>query len=151
MSLNKALHHNGVNIAPMVCYEVLFSNELRKRSNNTGILMATSNLNALKPLWAKKYFFNLSRIRAMELQKPLIQSTNSGISGIIMSTGKIVKKQSSHSNSLLESIHPRRGNTPFAKYGYSLIISICILFLLIGIWRIVKMASLNGENMKCNF
>ncbi len=140
LSLNKALTHNGIDIAPMICYEVLFSNELRKRSNNAGILIVVSNLKALKPKWAKNYFFNLSKIRAMEFQKPLIQSTNSGFSGVISSNGKVIKKQSTSLAVILENIQSRRGNTPFAKYGYSVIILICILLLLVGTWRAIKMA-----------
>ncbi len=146
--LNTALTHKEINIAPMICYEVLFGNELRKRSKDTGILIGVSNLEALKPLWVKDHFFNLSRIRAMELQKPLLQSTNFGISGIISSNGEIVKKLSTAVGVMLESVKPRKGSTPFAKYGYSLVISISLFLILIGTWRINKFSNINNENAK---
>lgn len=76
----------------------------------------------------------------MEFQKPLIQSTNSGFSGVISSNGKVIKKQSTSLAVILENIQSRRGNTPFAKHGYPLIISICMLLLLVGIWRTIKTA-----------
>lgn len=137
--LNTALTHKEINIAPMICYEVLFGDELRKRSKDAGILLGVSNIEALRPLWVKSYFFNLSKIRAMELQKPLLQSTNFGTSGIISSNGEIAKQLSTEVGVMLENVKPRKDNTPFAKYGYSLVISICILLLIVGIWRTLRL------------
>ena len=129
---NKLLRHEGVRIAPSICYEVLFNNELRLRAKNANLLVGISNLEAIKPRWVKEYFFNLSRIRAMELQMPFVQSTNHGITGIISSEGKPIVKLSNKEGMVLAKINPKTGRTPFSYYGFFAVVGGAIVLLLFG-------------------
>lgn len=120
-------------MTPIICYEVLFNEELRRRSKDSGILAVFSDLEAVEYVWVKNYFFNLSRIRAMETQKPVLVSSNKGISGVITKKGVVTKKKQGNEGEILTKIWPSKAITPFSYFGNSLILTVLALMLLVGL------------------
>jgi len=128
--LSQSFRYKNIGIAPMICYEVLFGDELRKRAKQANILFYISNLEEIRLNWVKEYFFKVARVRAMELQKPLIQSTNMGVSAFISDKGEIIKTASTKQISIISRVQPKVGDTPFSRFGYFLIVGISIFMLL---------------------
>ena len=61
----------------------------------------------------------IAQNRAIEHQKALIRSTNSGISSIIDKKGKILLKQGFFEKKSIKSkVFLNKGTTPFARIGY---------------------------------
>ena len=110
---------NGVVLSPSICYEILFGDELRKRDKGTNILVHISDLGWFYNTIAKDYLLNVARIRAQEVQKPMIYVVNFGNSAFISPYGEIesIAKQSTDTYAIYRNIIPFVGQTPYAKYG----------------------------------
>jgi len=71
----------------------------------------------------------MARYRALELQKSLIRGANNGITAIIDERGGIVDKLPQFERATLEDqVTPRRGLTPFARFGSTPILLISLIF-----------------------
>ena len=106
-------------VAPIICYEILFSSEIRERAANTGILMLFTDLAFIKADWVKQYLFNIARIRAMELSKPLLHIANSSTTAIINKKGDILKQTVTSSVPYIdETVYLNYKPSIFAKEGY---------------------------------
>jgi apolipoprotein N-acyltransferase len=132
-SLGGSIKAKGLTITPMICYEVMFGNELRKKAVNSNLLVNVGNLGALKPLWVKKYFLNLAKIRSFELQTPIAISNSFGFAGFISKKGELDTFLSNYRKGKIKEIKVVTGNTPYSKYGSVIILLVCFALLCIGI------------------
>ena len=68
-------------------------------------------------------------MRAIEFEKPMIRSTNNGISTIINENGKVIKIANRDTIEIIESeSYGTIGSTPFSIYGNKLIYLILLTF-----------------------
>ena len=79
------------NFIPVICYEIIFFNDLLSENNNKSPVL----INITNDAWFGKYsgpyqHFYLSRIRSTEFNKLLIRVSNNGVSSIIDNYGKII-------------------------------------------------------------
>ena len=79
------------NFIPVICYEIIFFNDLLSENNNKSPVL----INITNDAWFGKYsgpyqHFYLSRIRSTEFNKFLIRVSNNGVSSIIDNYGKII-------------------------------------------------------------
>ena len=122
-------------IAPSICYEIAFSNLIRKSAIGSTLLVTISNDSWFGSSIGPYQHLEIAQNRAIEHQKGLIRSTNSGISAIIDKKGRIIKKQGFFEEKSLNSqVYSNKGTTPFAQYGnipiyFYLIISFTILII----------------------
>lgn len=124
---------NGTLLAPSICYELLFPDELRIRSINAQILLHISDLGWFDQSWAQSYLLNLARMRSIEHAKPMIYVVNYGKSAFISSKGKIEKIATNTQGvyALYHYVQPYTGITPYAKYG-SIPIVVWSFFILLS-------------------
>jgi apolipoprotein N-acyltransferase len=72
----------------------------------------------------------MARFRALELQKPLIRGANNGITAIVDFRGRITADLPQFDQAtLLGTVTPRTGSTPYARSGSLPIVSISLFFL----------------------
>jgi len=122
---------SDVNVSMGICFETLFSNDIRTENFQSQLLMHISDLGWLEGMWAKSYFLRTARARASEHAKPMLYSTNQGISAIIDADGKILVKVSEKGTQLLYgNVSLYKGSTPYVKFGNSLILSIIFVLLI---------------------
>ncbi|KPH60212.1 apolipoprotein N-acyltransferase [Pseudoalteromonas porphyrae] len=77
------LRANGLNILPAICYEIAFANLVRGNyRNDSDILFTVSNDAWFGASHGPHQHMQIARMRALELQRPLIRVTNNGISGV---------------------------------------------------------------------
>ena len=124
------------NISPSICYEVAFSNLIRKSSLNSNLLVTISNDTWFGGSIGPDQHLEIAQNRAIEHQKPLIRSTNSGISSIIDKNGNFLLKQGNFEDkSMKATISSYQGLTPFVKYGYLF----TYIYLILGyLWLFFK-------------
>lgn len=109
---------DDINFSPSICYEILFSDELRNRSANANILLDISDLGWFENSWAKPYLFEVARMRAIENQKPMIYVANQGKSAFISYDGTSQTSSATKGvHTLYRTIIPREGVTPYVNYG----------------------------------
>jgi apolipoprotein N-acyltransferase len=86
----------GERIAPNICYEDLFGEELAKSfadpERAPTILVNLSNIAWFGDTVAIDQHLNISRMRAMELGRPMLRATNTGATAIINAQGVVTHR-----------------------------------------------------------
>jgi apolipoprotein N-acyltransferase len=83
----------GERLAPMICYEDLFGEELARRFGDPEsaptILVNVSNLAWFGDTVALEQHLNIARMRSMEFHRPTIRATNTGVTAYIDAQGVV--------------------------------------------------------------
>lgn len=131
------LDANGLQLAPALCYEIIFNEQVRKNvTDNTDFILTLSNDawfgHSIGPL----QHMEIARMRALELGKPVIRSTNNGVTAVTDYRGKIIKQLPQFETGVLRAkIHPSLGHTPYFFVGtWPLYIWVLICFGFIIKW-----------------
>jgi apolipoprotein N-acyltransferase len=109
-------------VAPNICYEDLFGEELALRFRQPElaptVLANISNIAWFGDTEAIAQHRNISRMRTLELQRPMIRATNTGATVAIDHRGRVVGELPTASRGVLEAtIEGRTGSTPFAYWA----------------------------------
>ncbi|NYR14171.1 apolipoprotein N-acyltransferase [Pseudoalteromonas sp. MIP2626] len=77
------LRANGFNILPAICYEIVFADLVRGNyQHSSDLLFTVSNDAWFGDSIGPHQHMQIARMRALELQRPLIRVTNNGVSGV---------------------------------------------------------------------
>jgi apolipoprotein N-acyltransferase len=112
----------GERVAPNICYEDLFGEELAARfvpeAMAPTILANISNIGWFGRTIAVEQHLRISRMRSLELQRPMIRATNTGATVVIDHRGVVTHSLPPFSVGILEgSVEGRQGLTPFAIWA----------------------------------
>ena len=112
----------GERVAPNICYEDLFGEELAAGFTDPAsaptILANVSNIGWFGQTVAVSQHLNISRMRALELQRPMLRATNTGATVVIDHRGQVTHALAPHTQGVLEgSVQGRTGITPFAWWA----------------------------------
>ena len=125
-----------LNILPMICYEVIFTELVQKSDENTNLIINISEDGWFGMSVGIDQHFYHSVFRSIEEGKNIIRSANNGISAYIDSKGQIIKKIESTQKGVIEIDTYKKGSkTIFSSFGnkiffYFLIFYITVIFLL---------------------
>lgn len=122
--------------APALCYEVAFPELLRKNVlDQTGMLLTLSNDAWFGNSIGPAQHLEIARMRAIEFARPILRSTNNGITAIYDDQGNELGRLPSNTAAVLrEEVQPAFGFTPYQRFGsmplylYSIIILIGTFF-----------------------
>lgn len=109
----------GQRIAPNICYEDLFGEELGARFRHPEeaptILANFSNIGWFGNSVAIDQHLHISRLRALEFSRPMVRATNTGATAIIDHEGRVTHQLERHTRGVLEGqVEGREGTTPYA-------------------------------------
>jgi apolipoprotein N-acyltransferase len=132
----------GQRLAPNICYEDLFGEELGARfvdpAQAPTIFVNVSNIGWFGDSVAIDQHLQISRMRAIEFERPMIRATNTGATVIIDHTGRVSHTLPRLTRGALEAdVEGRTGITPYAwwvaRFGLwpLWILSIAIVFIAI--------------------
>jgi apolipoprotein N-acyltransferase len=112
----------GQRWAPNICYEDLFGDELARRfvdeKTAPTVLVNVSNIGWFGNTVAIDQHLQISRMRALELGRPMVRATNTGATVIINHRGEITHSLPRHTRGVLTgSVQGRTGVTPFAWWA----------------------------------
>ncbi len=96
------LEIDKLNILPLICYEVIFTNLVQKSSKNTNLIINISEDGWFGNSIGPYQHFSKAIFRAVEKNTYLIRSANKGISAIINNKGQVVKKLSNNERGHIE-------------------------------------------------
>jgi apolipoprotein N-acyltransferase len=113
---------DGERVAPNICYEDLFGEELAARFVPAGkaptILANLSNIGWFGRTIAIEQHLRISRMRSLELQRPMIRATNTGATAVIDHHGVVTHALPPFTVGILEgTVEGRQGLTPFAEWA----------------------------------
>ena len=112
----------GQRIAPNICYEDLFGEELaaafRHPDDAPTLLVNLSNIAWFGDTVAIDQHLHISRLRALELGRPMLRATNTGATAVIDHHGVVTHQLPRLTRGRLEaSVEGRRGTTPYARWA----------------------------------
>jgi apolipoprotein N-acyltransferase len=112
----------GQRIAPNVCYEDLFGEELAAAFAHTAeaptILVNLSNIAWFGDSVAIDQHRHISRLRALELQRPMLRATNTGATVVIDHLGRVTHALPRLARDVLHAeAQGRAGLTPYAVWA----------------------------------
>ena len=81
-----------LNILPLICYEIIFTNLIQNSSQNSNLIVNISEDGWFGNSIGPHQHFTKSKFRAIENNTYLIRSANRGISAIINNKGEVIKK-----------------------------------------------------------
>ena len=126
---------NGERVAPNICYEDLFGEELAARfsdpANAPTIFANISNIGWFGDSIAVDQHLQLSRLRSLEFQRPMLRATNTGATAVIDHRGVVTHWLPPFQRGVLTgSVQGRSGLTPFAWWAGAF-----------GLWPLIGLAA----------
>lgn len=111
----------GQHIAPNICYEDLFGEELGLRFGDDAraptVLANISNIGWFGDTVAVPQHLNISRFRSLEFQRPMLRATNTGATAVIDHRGQVLAQLPPFTRGVLDAqVEGRSGRTPYARW-----------------------------------
>ncbi len=128
-------------IAPSICYEVVYPDLVAKRALTAQFLLTISNDAWFGHSIGPIQHFQMAQMRALETGRYMIRSTNNGISGIIDPRGKILVQGGRFTReTIVGEVYAARGQTPFMLLGSWPTVLLSLISLMI-LWRKLRAGS----------
>ena len=125
----------GRQIAVNICYEDIFGTELRASLPQAGLMLNLSNLAWYGDSLAQPQHLQIARARALETGRPMLRSTNTGMTALVLPDGSVPSVQPAFTSGVLEVEVPAyRGLTPYARWGDLPALVAALLALVAVVW-----------------
>jgi apolipoprotein N-acyltransferase len=112
----------GQRVAPNICYEDLFGEELARRFADAAqaptMFANVSNIGWFGPSSIIAQHLHISRLRSLEFQRPMLRATNTGATVIIDHRGVVTAQLAAYTQAVLTGrVQGRTGLTPYAWWA----------------------------------
>ena len=139
----ESFEFKGQRIAPNICYEDLFGEELAARMVRSErpptILANFSNIAWFGDTVALPQHLNITRMRTLELQRPMLRATNTGVTAVVTHAGQVAAELPVLRAGVLEaSVQGRVGITAYAwwagHWGLWPLVLLCTGIVALAAW-----------------
>jgi len=129
---------NGLQILPLICFEIAFPEQLAANfSSKSDIILTVSNDAWFGNSHGPHQHMEIAQMRALEFGRPLLRSTNNGVTAITDHLGNITSQLPQFQEAVLvEEIQLVQGITPYSQYGRYPIWLFAFFTLIIGFFII---------------
>jgi apolipoprotein N-acyltransferase len=116
-----SMEWQGQRLAPNICYEDLFGEELGARFANPQtaptVFVNLSNIAWFGNTVAIDQHLHISRMRALEFARPMVRATNTGATVVINAQGQVTHALPRHTRGVLEAqVQGTQGLSPYARW-----------------------------------
>ncbi|MBN9427884.1 MAG: apolipoprotein N-acyltransferase [Burkholderiales bacterium] len=125
----------GARIAFNICYEDLFGEELAQQvRDGATILVNVSNIAWFGDSHALPQHLQIARMRAIEFARPMLRSTNTGVTAAIDARGRVIGQLPAYTvGALAVSVEGADGMTPFSRAAVLLPAALALTLLAAGL------------------
>ena len=115
----------GERLSPNICYEDLFGEELAAHFGNAAtaptVLVNLSNIGWFGDSVAIDQHLSISRMRALEFERPMLRATNTGATVVINHKAEVVSALAPFDRAVLQGeVQGRDTLTPYARWVHAL-------------------------------
>ncbi len=126
----------GQRVAANICYEDAFGEEIIRQLPEASVLVNVSNLAWFGDSFAPWQHAQMSQMRALETGRMMLRATNTGLTAIIDTQGRLLAHlQPFTSGSLSGTIQGYAGSTPYVRWGNAPVLA---LWAGLGVVLLVK-------------
>lgn len=120
----------GHRLAIAICFEAAFGNAWRRRASTADLLFNMSSDSAIASRQLTRQFKQINQARALELQKPLLRTSDVDGSFIVDASGRIGVELPANIAALAQArVVTRSGLTPYARWGDALPLTLALSVL----------------------
>jgi apolipoprotein N-acyltransferase len=108
----------GTRLALGICYEDAYPTADLPAVRTSGVLVNVTNDAWFGHSWARFQHFQLTRMRALEAQRPVVRAANDGISALVGPHGQVLAQAEQFKPAVLHgTVQPQSGLPPFIRTG----------------------------------
>ncbi|OEE69940.1 apolipoprotein N-acyltransferase [Enterovibrio norvegicus FF-33] len=109
----------GYQLAPAICYEIAFSDQVRQSlTPESDFILTLSNDTWFGTSIGPHQHLEIARMRALENGKPVLRSTNTGLTAAIGYQGDVIAQIPQFETIVLRADVPTtQGQTPYTRFG----------------------------------
>ncbi|HYC47579.1 MAG TPA: apolipoprotein N-acyltransferase [Burkholderiales bacterium] len=126
----KPLAIAGQRVAPNVCYEDAFGEEIIRQLPEATLLVNVSNVAWFGRSIAPRQHLQISQARALETGRYMVRATNTGMTAIVDQRGRVAKLAPEFATAAVTGkVQGYTGATPYVRWGNGFILAICALLI----------------------
>jgi apolipoprotein N-acyltransferase len=130
----------GEQVAVNICYEDVFGEELIGAARDSTLLVNVSNTAWFGDSLAQPQHLQIAQIRALELGRPMLRATNTGMTAAIAADGRVIAALPPFQRAALRvELSGHQGLTPFMRWSNAPVLLVSLL--LIGLAMVRRKAS----------
>ncbi len=133
---------NGMNLAPAICFEIAFPNQIRANLNDTtDAIITVSNDAWFGNSHGPHQHLEIAQMRAKEFGLPVLRSTNTGVTAFVDHKGKVTALAPQFKDAVLrEEVLLVSGKTPYRQLGN---LPVYLFFLILFAFAIILQRNRN--------
>lgn len=124
-------HESFVPFTPLICYEAFFPYGVLPENSASEVFINIANDAWYGNSFALEQFVAMTKIRSVEYGIPTLRASNKGISAVIDSYGRVIKKSDLYKDQVLDIKLPGyiKKKTPYSKFHNSIIYFLLIMII----------------------
>ncbi len=132
-----ALPVAGTRVGISICFEDSFPRDMFDTLPDAGVLINISEDAWFGDSFGPAQRFEMGQMRAREMARPMLRSSNTGITAVLDDRGELVDELPQFEPAVLQaSVQPMTGTTPFVRFGHWPTLIFSIALLIVGLaWR----------------
>lgn len=113
-----ALVSKNFKIGVSICFEAVFGNEMRYQAHQSNLLVNVSNDSWFGDSFAPWQHFQITRARVIEMARPMIRATSTGVSAILDHKGNVIATIPIYTQGIVSGVvYSTQGLTPYVVLG----------------------------------
>ncbi|MBI3221544.1 MAG: apolipoprotein N-acyltransferase [Nitrosomonadales bacterium] len=120
----------GQQVAPDICYEDVFGEEVIRHLPQASVLLNLTNDAWYGHSYAAVQHRQISQLRALETGRMMLRATNTGVTAIIAADGTVLQQLPQHQEAVLNGIaQGYTGITPYVRWGNAAVLLLIAVML----------------------